>query len=103
VREVGIDVEGRAEPMSHAIPVSASSHDPSQPVGDLIAELFWVTADGRIEKEVGRVPVQNGVAIVEDTSLPTGLSWAIRIQRSATPGAVFRSGPLRRLPGPPRP
>jgi hypothetical protein len=95
--------------MSHAIPVFATRSDPVQnppvqhPVGDLFAELFWVTASGQIAKELGSVPVQNGVAIVDGTLPPAGLLFAIRILRPASSGAVFRSGPLTRLPGPPSP
>jgi hypothetical protein len=89
--------------MSHAIPVAASHSDPAQPVGDLILELFWVTAVGDVANELGAIPVQNGVAVFDGPALPAGLFWAIRVQRTATPGALFRSGPLAELPGPPSP
>jgi len=106
VREVGSDNDGWAEPMRQAIPVSAfSSHiaDPPPPIGDLIAEIFWAAADGRLVRELSHVPVQNGVAIYDGPELEAGVYWAIRIRRAAMPGALFRSGPLRRLPGPPSP
>jgi hypothetical protein len=74
--------------MSHAIPVAATSSDPAQPVGELLAELFWVSAAGVSAQELGQVPVQQGVALYDGPPLPHGRFWAIRIQRAATPGAI---------------
>ena len=86
--------------MRHAIPVSVLI-DPMAPLeGDLIAEVFWATSDGELAREVGRLPVQNGVALYDGAPLEDGLFWAIRIREANTGGVAFRSGPLRRLPGP---
>jgi hypothetical protein len=87
----------------HAIPVLASSGDLAPPVGALGAEVFEVTAAGQIVQELQRIPVQNGVAVYTGPQLPAGQFFAIRIRQVTSPGAVFRSGPLRRLPGPPSP
>src|SRR4051812_32358022 len=83
--------------MSHAIPVFATSRDPAAlPVGDLLAEVFWVTPGGLLGAALGSVPVQNGVAIVDGTLPPAGFLFAIRIQQSATLGLSFAPGPGRR-------
>jgi hypothetical protein len=96
--------------MIFQIPVSAKQVDPNVPLGeppvpldDLVVELFWVQLDGRIAKDLGRQPVLNGVATFQSDPLPAQLRWAIRIQKSAVPGAVFRSGPLDKLFKPPSP
>jgi hypothetical protein len=91
----------RGTNLSHAIPVSISNPPGISPAGDLFAEIFWVAADGQLAKELGGVPVQNGVATYQGPPLEPGLRWAIRIVQTATGGPVFRSGPLGVLPGPP--
>jgi hypothetical protein len=87
--------------MSHAIPITVVNGLIEGEVGDLLAELFWVTASGQLAKELGGIPVVNGNAVYDGPPLEPGLYWAIRIRRVATGEIVFRSGPLRRLPGPP--
>ncbi|WP_217913753.1 hypothetical protein [Miltoncostaea marina] len=87
--------------MSHAIPVQATAADGFAPPARMVAELFWVTADGRVAEELVAAPVAGGVATVELPPRPRQLHWAIRVRDAGSPGAVFRSGPLDRLPGPP--
>jgi hypothetical protein len=98
---VGPPPSGHAH--GHAIPVFARSDFPSHPLGELTAEIFWVTATGKVADEVQQVPVQNGVAVYTGPPLPAGLFFAIRIREAGAPGSIFRSGPLHRLPGPPSP
>ena len=87
--------------MSHAIPVSISSASGIPPAGGLFVEIFWVAPDGQLAKELGGAPVQNGVATYQGPPLEPGLFWAMRIVETANGGPTFRSGPLKRLPGPP--
>ncbi|MCC6174612.1 MAG: hypothetical protein IT305_04835 [Chloroflexi bacterium] len=87
----------------HAIPVFAASGDPAHPVGELTAEVFAVTAVGQVVRELQQVPVQDGVAVYTGPTPPAGQFFAIRIRQVGAPGSVFRSGPLRKLPGPPSP
>jgi hypothetical protein len=87
--------------MTQAIPVFAFSRlSPPVTLGELSAEISWVKPDGSLAKVAEVVAVQNGVATYHGPPLPLGLQFAIRITSSAH-GIVFRSGPLRRLPGPP--
>jgi hypothetical protein len=87
----------------HAIPVVASSSHPSHPVGRLVAEIFAATLFGQVVQELQQIPVQNGVAVYTGPSLPAGRFYAIRLRQVSEPGAIFRSGLLRRLPGSPSP
>jgi hypothetical protein len=90
--------------MQHPIPVSASAAGPvPPPVDNLIADIFWVTAAGEVVQELTSVPVQDGIALYDGPSLEPPLAWAVRIRRGGTAGALFRSGPLPQLPGPPSP
>jgi hypothetical protein len=88
--------------MAHAIPVSVSGY-PGVPVPvDLVAEVFWVTVNGDLVDQLDRFPVQDGLAVYNGPPLGAPhLRWAITIHDYSTASAVFRSGPLRRLPGPP--
>ncbi len=85
--------------MPHAIPVFATSRQ-GVSIGDLTLEISWVRPDGTLAKDVETTPVQNGVAVYHGPPLEPGVLFAIRI-RSSVGGVVFRSGPLRKLPGPP--
>ena len=88
--------------MAHAIPVSVTGLDGVALPGDLVAEAFWVTADGEVVEQLERFPVRNGLAIYNGPPLVDRfLRWAIALHDYASSSAVFRSGPLRRLPGPP--
>jgi hypothetical protein len=90
--------------MQHPIPVSASAAGPvPPPVDNLIADIFWVTAAGQVAQELTSVPVQDGIALYDGPPLEPSFAWAVRIRRDGTPGALFRSGPLPQLPGPPSP
>ena len=89
--------------MAHPIPVSATVSPGHAPLDALALDLFLVTQDGRIEKEVGRFPVLGGVAQVESMTLPDPrLRWALRVTDLAAAVPVYRSGPLLALPGGPR-
>lgn len=86
--------------MPHAIRVAASSAPGFAPFAELVLEVFWATADGHVAERLAAAPVVDGVAAFEAPPPPPGLLWALRVRDSATPGAaVFRSGPLGRLPG----
>jgi hypothetical protein len=85
----------------HRIPVSVAVAPSTPPVGDLIAEVFFATADGQLIRALGRFPVQDGGAIYEGPSRPQDQFWAFRVVELASGRAVFRSGPMLRLPGRP--
>jgi hypothetical protein len=84
--------------MAVVIPVSVSSAPSAPPLSGLVAELFWVSADGRIASDLGGAPVIDGVATIDVPPRPQGLRWAIRIRDDPTGSAAYRSGPLGRLP-----
>jgi hypothetical protein len=69
--------------------------------GELIAEVFFASADGRLGRAHGRFLVRDGGAIYEGPSRPEDLRWAFRVVELASGRAVFRSGPMQRLPGRP--
>jgi hypothetical protein len=55
-----------------------------------------------VVEQLERFPVRNGLAIYNGPPLVDRfLRWAIALHDYASSSAVFRSGPLRRLPGPP--
>jgi hypothetical protein len=84
--------------MAAVIPVSVSSAPSAPPLAGMIAELFWVSTDGQIVRELGRAPVVDGVATIDVPPRPQGLRWAVRIRDDVTGSAAYRSGPLGRLP-----
>lgn len=84
--------------MAVAIPVSVSSAPSAPLLAGLVAELFWVSTDGQIARELGRAPVVDGVATIDLPPRPQGLRWAVRIRDDVTGSAAYRSGPLARLP-----
>jgi hypothetical protein len=80
---------GVSPPMRHTIPASVLI-DPMAPLqGDLIAEVFWATADGEVAREVGRFPVQDGEAVYYGPPLEDDLRWAIRIREANTGRSPF--------------
>jgi hypothetical protein len=85
----------------HRIPLSVAVAPATPAVGDLIAEVFFATADGQLIRALGRFPVRDGGAIYEGPSRPQDQRWAFRIVELASGRAVFRSGPMQRLPGRP--
>lgn len=89
--------------MARSIPVVTDNSEFHPPLAGLRLELFWVTADGRVQKDVGVVSVEAGVAVWEGPLAPpdAALRWALRI-RDGAGAPVFRSGPLPALPGPGR-
>jgi hypothetical protein len=85
--------------MSHALPVSATSGDPALPalpLGELIAETFWVTADGRLVNEVQRALRLSGSL---DPGRPKPPVLAQFVGSATTRGAFVRplAGVLDRL------
>lgn len=80
------------------IPVQATHSSFAAPP-DLIAEVFWVTTDGSVARDLGLAPVVGGVATMDLPPRPQHLRWAVRLRDPASAGAVYRSGPLARLPG----
>jgi hypothetical protein len=79
------------------IPVQATHSSFAAPL-DLIAEVFWVTTDGSVAQDLGVAPVVGGVATMDLPPRPQHLRWAVRLRDPASAGAVYRSGPLARLP-----
>jgi hypothetical protein len=69
----------------------------------LVADIFAVTLFGQVVQGLQQIPVQDGVAVYTGPALPADRFYAIRLRQVSAPGAIFRSGPLRRLPGPPSP
>jgi hypothetical protein len=62
--------------MSHALPVSGINPDPDQPLGELIAETFFVAADGRLVREVQRAPRRERSANPANQDLLSSPSWS---------------------------
>ena len=80
--------------LRHRIPVSVAVDPSTPPVGDLVAEVFFATADGQLIRGLGRFPVENGGAIYQGPSRPQDQRWAFRIVELASGRAAFRSGPM---------
>ena len=87
--------------MASTIPVAVSSYPGLPPPGDLVGDVFAVTQDGVLVRELDRFPIVNGAGVYNGPPLPSrALRWAVRIRDyGAGGGALYRSGPLRRLPG----
>lgn len=85
----------------HRIPLSVAVAPSTPAVGDLVAEVFFADTAGRLGRALGRFPVRDGGAIYEGPSRPQDQRWAFRIVELASGRAVFRSGPVQRLPGRP--
>jgi hypothetical protein len=85
----------------HRIPLSIAVAPSTPAVGDLVAEVFFADVDGRLGRALGRFPVRDGGAIYEGPPRPQNERWAFKIVELASGRAVFRSGPMQRLPGRP--
>ena len=87
--------------MATTIPVAVRSYPGLPPLGDLVGDVFAVTRDGVLVRELDRFPIANGAGVYNGPPLPSrALRWAVRVRDyGAGGGALFRSGPLRRLPG----
>jgi hypothetical protein len=87
--------------MAMTIPITVRSYPGLPPTGDLVGDVFAVTQDGVLVRELDRFPIVNGAGVYNGPALPsTALRWGVRIRDyGAGGGALFRSGPLRRLPG----
>jgi hypothetical protein len=86
--------------MAHPVPVVASVQSGQAPLDDLRMDLFMVTQDGAVAKDLGGFPVTGGVAQLPDVPLADpALRWAIRVVDVRLNAPVYRSGPLGRLPG----
>ncbi len=84
----------------HRIPLSVAVAPATPAVGDLIAEVFFATADGQLIRALGRFPVRDGGAVYEGPSRPQDQRWAFRIVELASGRAVFPNAtPARPPPG----
>lgn len=87
--------------MAHVIPVAITSRETLPPPADPVGEVFAVTAAGAVVQLLQRFPIAGGAGVYSGRGLPApGLRWALRVLEDGAGGAaLFRSGPLRRLPG----
>jgi hypothetical protein len=89
--------------MAIRIPVAATWSPGFGPLDALALDLFHVAPDGAVAKEAGRFAVVGGVAEVPAGPVADpALRWAIRLVDLRLSVPVYRSGPLRALPGGPR-
>jgi hypothetical protein len=85
--------------MSLAVPIRVVGEDGATVPGT-IAVFYWLDQTGEIAKTVEHSPIENGLAQYSGAPPPTGAFFGISIHEgSSLP--IFRSGRLRRLPGPP--